>query len=82
MPNTTSELLLQRVLAYWAWSGVAINAAVEEKALHIVGRTLLQPEQQRMEFSLQALLAELPETASPAAAAPPLRRGSMHYGDY
>ncbi|MGY8810130.1 MAG: hypothetical protein ACKVK5_03800 [Pseudomonadales bacterium] len=82
MPQPISELLLQRILAYWAWSGVVIDAATEEKALAITARALHQPEQQRLSFSLQALLEELPGQTPVAAASPPLSRSSMHYGDY
>lgn len=82
MLKPTSEILLQRILAYWAWSGVAIDATTEEKALTIVARALHQPEQQRLSYGLQAMMDELPEQPTLAPVSPPLRRGSMHYGDY
>ena len=74
MPQPSSELLLQRVLAYWQWSGVALDAATQQ--------ALEEPAEQRLAYCLQALQAALPPTSQQPDACPPLRRGSMHYGDY
>tara|TARA_R110000764_G_scaffold85202_2_gene165836 strand:- start:293 stop:541 length:249 start_codon:yes stop_codon:yes gene_type:complete len=82
MPQPSSELLLQRVLAYWQWSGVALDAATQQQALAIVTRALEEPAEQRLAYCLQALQAALPPTSQQPDACPPLRRGSMHYGDY
>ncbi|MEH6565216.1 MAG: hypothetical protein V7756_07845 [Halopseudomonas sp.] len=82
MQQPASEILLQRILAYWAWSGEQLDPVTEEKALRIVAQALHQPAAERLAFCLQALQAELPGRAPLAPAGPALQRGSMHYGDY
>lgn len=77
-----SEILLQRILAYWAWSGVPLDDAVQSRALALTSRLMQEPEEQRLALSLQMLQAELPDYLALAPASPALNRGSMTYGDY
>ncbi|MGB3597157.1 MAG: hypothetical protein WBA27_09150 [Pseudomonas neustonica] len=77
-----SEILLQRILAYWAWSGVTIDEAAQVSALAITTRLMREPDDHRLALSLQMLQAELPVHQPLPAASPPLQRGSMRYGDY
>ncbi len=82
MTQPISELLLQRILAYWAWSGVTIDAAAQQRALVIVTQALQEPAEERLSFCLRTLQAAMPPSPEPANAYPPLRRGSMRYGAY
>jgi len=82
MTQASSELLLQRVLAYWQWSGLALDATTQQQALVIVTRALEKPAEQQLPYCLQAMQAALPPAAPISSAWPPLRRGSMRYGDY
>ncbi|MAC98741.1 hypothetical protein CNQ84_01180 [Pseudomonas abyssi] len=77
-----SHVILQRILAYWQWAGMPLDRDTELKALAITRQALQQHQQLALEVALQAARAALPASPATPQAGPPLRRGSLRYGDY
>ena len=77
-----SNVILQRILAYWQWSGMPMDRDTELKVLAITRQALQQHQQPPLEVALQAARAALPPAPPAPSAGPPLRRGSLRYGAY
>ena len=77
-----SNVILQRILAYWQWSGMPMDRDPELKALAITRQALQQHQQPPLEVALQTARAALPPAPPAPSAGPPLRRGSLRYGAY
>ncbi|OWL90899.1 hypothetical protein [Halopseudomonas aestusnigri] len=77
-----SQIILQRILAYWQWSGLPLDRDSELRALAITRQALQQHQLPALEVALQATRAALPADAATPLANPPLRRGSLRYGAY
>ena len=77
-----SQIILQRILAYWQWSGLPLDRNSELRALAITRQALQQHQLPALEVALQAARAALPANTATPLANPPLRRGSLRYGAY
>ena len=77
-----SNVILQRILAYWQWSGMPMDRDTELKALAITRQALQQHQQPPLEVALQTARAALPPAPPAPSAGPPLRRGRLRYGAY
>jgi len=77
-----SNVILQRILAYWQWAGMPMDRDTELKALAITRQALQQHQQPPLEVALQTARAALPPAPPAPSAGPPLRRGSLRYGAY
>ncbi|HUH37666.1 MAG TPA: hypothetical protein VL027_06955 [Spongiibacteraceae bacterium] len=78
-----SEVLLRRMHAYLAGSGVTMTPDLEVQVLAVVARVLGAGDAGVFERGMQALVREfgLSHKRMPRAA-PPLERGSIRYGGY
>lgn len=83
MHPTRSEVALRRLLAYLGWSGVAITPEVERCALETVAQALDSDESELIAACMQRLAQHAPAPQrAVGVVAPPIRRGSIAYGDY
>lgn len=82
MQPPDSDVILQRILAYWHWAGLPLGRERELKALDITRQALQQQQRPALEVAMQAARADLPSDTDIPPAAPPLRRGSLRYGAY
>lgn len=85
MHATASEITLRRVFAWLRWSGQDITPHMQQQVLRALADTLQAEAADLFGGCLERLCYQIPSpTAVPPAEimAPPLRRGSISYGEY
>jgi hypothetical protein len=81
MHTTVAEFTLRRVLAWLHWAGREPTPEVQAAVLRTMADNLTVPADELFDLCLQPMRSGI-ERQPIAPATPPLRRGSIGYGDY
>lgn len=81
MHTTVAEFTLRRVLAWLRWAGREPTREVQATVLRTMADNLTAPADELFDLCLQPMRTGI-EQPLIAPATPPLRRGSIGYGDY